>query len=155
MLIRGRTPPARPVCRIEGWVSPAFVEHDGHSGISVAVNDVADHARSLVRLEGELVALELRQKVAALGAGAAAVAGGILLALFALGFVFAAIAAALATFLPTWAALLIVALALGIVAGIAAAIGVTLLRRSAPPVPERAIAEAKATGEALRRASHG
>jgi hypothetical protein len=127
----------------------------GRNGITAAVNDVADHARALVRLEGELAALELRQKAAALGVGAAVVACGILLGLFAFGFLLATVAAALATFLPTWLALLIVGLVLAVVAAVATLLGIQELRRSAPPVPEKAIAEAKATGEALRGSAHG
>ena len=131
------------------------MEASSHNGLAAAVNDVAEHARTLVRLEGELAALELRQKAATFGAGAAAVAGGILLGLFALGFAFATLAAALATFLPTWLSLLIVTLLLVALAAVSAAIGVRVLRRSTPPVPEQAIVEAKVTGEALRESAHG
>jgi hypothetical protein len=119
------------------------------------VNDVAEHARTLVRLEGELAVLELKQKAVSLGTGSAVVAGGIVLGLFAFGFLLATIAAALAIFLPTWLSLLIVGLVLAAVAAVAMMLGIQELRRSAPPVPEKAIAEAKATGEALRESAHG
>jgi hypothetical protein len=131
------------------------MEASGRNGLTAAVNDVTEHARTLVRLEGELAALELKQKAASLGAGSAAVAGGIVLGLFAFGFLLATIAAALATFLPTWLSLLIVGLVLAAVAAVAVALGIQKLRRTTPPVPEKAIAEAKATGEALRASTHG
>ena len=73
----------------------------------------------------------------------------------AFGFLLATIAAALATFLPTWLSLLIVGLVLAVVAAVATMLGIQELRRSTPPVPEKAIAEAKATGEALRGSTHG
>jgi putative superfamily III holin-X len=127
----------------------------GRNGIAGAVNDVAEHARTLVRLEGELAALELKKKAASLGAGSAVVASGIVLGLFGFGFLLATIAAALATFLPTWLSLLIVGLVLALLAAVATALGIQELRRGAPPIPEKAIAEAKATGEALRESAHG
>ena len=126
----------------------------GRNGIAAAVNDVAEHARTLVRLEGELAALELKQKAASLGAGSAVVASGIVLGLFAFGFLLATIAAALNTFLPAWLSLLIVGLVLAALAAGITALGIQELRRSTPPVPEKAIAEAKATGEVLRGSTH-
>jgi hypothetical protein len=131
------------------------MQASGRNGIAGAVNDVAEHARTLVRLEGELAALELKQKAASLGAGSAVMVGGIVLGLFAFGFLLATVAAALATFLPTWLSLLIVGLVLAALAAFATWLGIQELRRSTPPVPEKAIAEAKATGEALRGSTRG
>jgi hypothetical protein len=131
------------------------MQSSGRNGFAAAVNDVADHARTLVRLEGELAALELRQKAASLGAGSAIVASGIVLGLFAFGFLLATVAAALNTFLPAWLSLLVVGLVLAAVAAGITVLGIQELRRSAPPVPEKAIAEARATGEALRGSTHG
>lgn len=125
------------------------------NGISAVVNEVADHARTLVRLEGELAAIELRRKAASFGAGAALLGGAIVLVLFALGFLLATAASALGTFLPGWASLLIVAGALSVIAVIAAAIGTKLLRRATPPVPEQAVAEARATTQALKGSNVG
>jgi hypothetical protein len=121
------------------------------NGVGAAVQEVVEHGRTLARLEAELATLELRQKAAALGGGVALLVGAALVALFGIGFLLATVAAALATFLPTWAALLIVAAALVIVAAVLALAGRSLLRRGVPPVPEQAVAEARRTGEALRR----
>jgi hypothetical protein len=125
-----------------------------NGGVQAAVHEVTEHARSLARLEGELAVLELRRKVAALGAGAILLAAGGVLALFGLGFLLATVAAALALAMPTWLALLIVALGVLLVGGAAFAIGLSQLRRGVPPVPEQAIAEAKLTGDALK-GGHG
>jgi hypothetical protein len=121
-----------------------------NGGVQAAVHEVAEHARTLVRLEGELAALELRQKVAALGAGVVLLVAGGVLALFALGFLLATVAAALANVVPLWLALLLVGIGVALVAAGLVAIGVSQLHRGVPPVPEQAIEEAKLTGAALR-----
>jgi hypothetical protein len=126
-----------------------------NGGVQAAVHEVTEHARTLVRLEGELAALEVRQKIASLGAGVALLVAGGVLGLFALGFLLATVAAALATAISTWLALLLVAGGVALVAAVLLAIGVSLLRRGVPPVPEQAIAEAKLTGAALKARSDG
>lgn len=120
------------------------------NGVGPAAKQVAEHASSLARLELELAALELKKKVQALGIGIGLGAGGLLFAVFALGFTFATIAAALATVLPTWAALLITTAILFFLAGTLAAIGISMVQKATPPVPEQAITEAKLTTEALK-----
>ena len=46
----------------------------GSDGLGAAVQEVAEHTKTLTRLEAELAALELRRKASALGAGAGLVA---------------------------------------------------------------------------------
>jgi membrane protein implicated in regulation of membrane protease activity len=119
-------------------------------GLSGAARRVADHARSLVRLELQLAATEIKRKLADLAAGIGLIATAALLAVFALGFALAAAAAALATELKVWQALLVVFGALVIVTALLAAIGAALLRRGSSPVPAKALEEARLTTEALR-----
>src|SRR2546423_801394 len=77
-------------------------------------------------------------------------------ALFMLGFALAALAAGIAVFVATWAALLIVAGALGLLAGLSGLLGLRLVRKGTPPLPEQAIEEAKKTTDALRSSNgHG
>jgi hypothetical protein len=129
---------------------------EGRNGsVQAAVQEVAEHARTLVRLEGELAALEVRQKIAAVGSGAALLVAGGMLALFGLGFLLATVAAALANVLATWLALLLVGGGLVLLAAVLLAAGASRLRRGVPPVPEQAIAEAKLTGAALTGRSDG
>src|SRR5438093_369020 len=123
---------------------------NGHPSVGAAAKDVADHAKSLVRLELELAALELKRKVAALGLGAALLVAAAVFGLFGLGFALATVAAAFATFLPTWLALLIVAGGLLVLAGILAFVAVGLIKKATPPLPEQALREAKLTSEALK-----
>ena len=125
-------------------------EGNNQRGLGAAVKDVTEHASTWFRLERELALLELKNKVTSLGLGLGLAIGAALIALYAVGFLFATIAAGLATVMPTWLALLIVTLVLGTVAGILAAVGINRIRRGTPPVPEQAIREAKLTTSALK-----
>ncbi len=119
-------------------------------GLGRAVKGVTERVSSIVRLELQLAALELKGKVAALGIGIGLGIGAALLGVFALGFLFATIAAALATFLSTWLALLIVAVFLLVVSGVLGLLAVRSIRKGTPPVPQQAIREAKLTTTALK-----
>ena len=119
--------------------------------VGPAAKQVAEHASMLARLELELALLEVKKKAAALGIGIGLAAGGLLFALFALGFTFATIAAALATAVSTWLALLITTAILFALTGTLAVLAIVLIRKGSPPVPEQAITEAKLTTEALKR----
>jgi len=122
----------------------------GSQGLGAAAKTVAEHASSIVRLELELAAMELRRKIVAFGLGIGFAIGALILLLFVVGFALAAVAAAFATFLSTWLALLIVT---GIVfagAGFLGVLAVAAFRRGSPPVPKQAIHEAKLTSEALK-----
>lgn len=121
-----------------------------NQGLGAAVKDVSEHASTWFRLERELALLELKNKVTSLGLGLGLTVGAALVALYAVGFLFATIAAGLATVMPTWLALLIVTLVLTAVGGILGAIGVNRIRRGTPPVPEQAIREAKLTTSAIK-----
>jgi len=120
------------------------------NGLSGAAKRVGDHARSIVQLELQLAAAEVKRKVVALAAGIGLVAAAAVLVLLALVFAVAAAAAGMATALPVWAALLVMFGGLLVLAALIGAIGVWFLRRGAKPVPEKAIAEARLTTEALR-----
>lgn len=123
---------------------------NGGLGLSSAARRVADHARSLVRLELELAAAEVKHKLVALAAGIGLVLTAAVLGLLALTFAMAAAAAGIASALPVWEALLVMFGGLIVLALVLAAVGVRLLRKGSPPVPEQALAEAKLTTEALR-----
>ena len=126
------------------------IRADEPRGLGFAAKLVSERASSLVRLELQLAAAELKRKLAALGVGIALLVGAALFGLFALGFGLATAAAALATTVSTWLALLIVAGGLFLLAGLLGAIGIARLRKGTPPVPVQAIEEAKLTTEALK-----
>jgi hypothetical protein len=117
---------------------------------SETARSVAEHASALTRLELELVQIELKRKLTALGLGIGLSAAAAVLALSGLGFLVAAATAAIALTVPWWAALLAVAVGLLLLGGVLGLLGLTALRKGSPPVPERAIEEAKQTTLAIR-----
>ena len=119
-------------------------------GLGAAVKDVTEHASAWFALERELALVELKKKVTALGLGIGLGIGAALVALYAVGFLFATIAAGLATAMAAWLALLIVTVFLLIVTAILAALAVNRIKKGTPPVPEQAIAEAKLTQTAIK-----
>jgi Putative Actinobacterial Holin-X, holin superfamily III len=119
-------------------------------GVGAAVKQVAERTSSIVRLELELAALELRRKVVALGLGIGLGIGAAVMLVFMVAFVYAAIGAALALVMPTWAALLVVAGILLLQAVLFALLALNRIKKGTPPVPEQAIQEAKLTTEALK-----
>jgi hypothetical protein len=119
-------------------------------GVGPAAKEVAEHASTLARLELELAALEIKQKVAALGIGIGLVIGAGVFLFYGVGFGLAAGAAGLATVVSTWLALLIVFGVLLLLGAVLALVGMSLIKRGTPPVPEQAVAEARLTTEALR-----
>ena len=123
-------------------------------GLGAAAKLVSERASSLVRLELQLAAAELKQKVVALGLGIALLVGAAVLGLFALGFALATAATALATTLSTWLALLVVTAGLVLLAGVLGALGLGRVRKGTPPIPVQAIEEAKLTTEALKNGRH-
>jgi hypothetical protein len=120
------------------------------AGLGGAAKLVADKLSSIVRLELQLAATELKQKVVSLGVGLGMLVGAALFAFFALGFALATVAAALAIVLDTWLALLIVTGGLFLLVGALGFLGLASIRKGTPPVPKQAIAEAKLTAEALK-----
>ena len=119
-------------------------------GLGTAARAVSDRISSIVRLEIQLALTELKRKALALGLGIALLLGAGLFGLFALGFAFLTAAAALATVVSTWLALLIVTGILLVLAGVLGFVGITMVSKGTPPVPEQAIEEAKLTTEALK-----
>jgi hypothetical protein len=119
-------------------------------GLGAAAKLVSERASSMVRLELQLAAAEVKKKIVALGVGIALLAGAALFGLFALAFGLATVAAALATAVSTWLALLIVTGALFLLVGLLAVLGIRSVRKGTPPIPTQAIEEAKLTTEALK-----
>jgi hypothetical protein len=123
---------------------------EGNGSATAAAKNVVEHVRNLVKLELELATMEIRHKAKKAGVGVGLAVGGAIAGLLALVFLVAAATAAIATAVSVWLALLIMGAALLVVALVGVLLGVRFLRRTAPPVPERAIEEAKRTAEAMR-----
>jgi uncharacterized membrane protein YqjE len=124
-------------------------EHE-NPGLGATVKSVSERASSLVRLELELAALELKRKVASIAVGLGLALTAAVLLVFALGFGLATIAAGIATAVSWWLALLIVTAGIVLVASLLAFLGVRAIKKGTPPVPEQALMEAKLTTEALK-----
>jgi Putative Actinobacterial Holin-X, holin superfamily III len=120
-----------------------------NGGLGASAKGVAEHASALARLELELAQVEIKRRLTALGIGAGLAAAAALVALYAVGFLFATIAAGLATAMPWWLALLIVTLFLVLVLVVLGLVARSKFK-GGPPVPRQAIEEAKQTTEALK-----
>jgi hypothetical protein len=120
------------------------------AGLSDSAKQVADHAKQLVRLELQLAALELKRKLQPLGIGIGLLVGAAVVGFFLVEFLLAAATAALALVVPVWAALLIMIGLLAALIAVLVLVGIKLIKRGTPPVPEQAITEAKLTTEALK-----
>ena len=123
-------------------------------GLGFAAKQFAERASTLVRLELELAALELKRKVGYLAKGIVFGLVAAVLLVFGLGFSLATIAAAIATATSTWLALLIVTGGLVLVACLLGALALRSFKKGTPPVPEQALREAKLTTEALKHDGH-
>jgi putative superfamily III holin-X len=133
---------------------PTHGDNGDSPGVGTAAKQVAEHASTLARLELELAGLELKRKAGAFGAGIGLGAGAAVVAVYAVGFVFATIAAGLMTFLDPWLALLIVTLGLFALTAGLGLLARSQIKRATPPLPEQAIREAKLTTEALKSRDH-
>ena len=124
-------------------------EADAQS-VGTAVKQVAERTSAIVRLELELAAMELKRKVVALGLGIGLGLGAVVFLLLMVVFGLATVAAALATTMSVWLALLIMMGACLLIAGVLGTFAIMSTRKGTPPVPKQAIQEAKLTSEALK-----
>ena len=111
---------------------------------------LSEDTSQLVRSEIQLAQAEVKEKLASLAKAAGLGIGAGALALVGLFALVQAIIDALGLAVPDWLAALIVALVLFAVAGLLVFIAVKAAKRGAPPVPDKAIAEARATADTLR-----
>ncbi len=134
---------------------PQAQHREQPQNIATAITEVSEKATLLVREEIELAKAEVTEKLTRLARGAVvAVAAGIFL-VTALMFVLNGFAWLLyyelpigGTFTYFWGffAMAVILVVLGVLAGLLAS---RLVRRSAPPVPEMAIAEARKIRETV------
>lgn len=114
------------------------------------VNRISENASTLVREEIELAKTEVELKVKSLGRGAAVAAAAGFFVFLGLIFLFQALAWGINDVLNSpWPGFLIVFGLLMLLAGLAGWIAYRSFQAGAPPVPQRAIEEAKLTREAI------
>jgi hypothetical protein len=121
---------------------------------SLSARSISRRTSALVRLEIDLALREVRRKALALGIGAALLAAAGLLGLLMLVTGLAAAIAAIALVLPVWAAILVVSGGLFLLSTLLGVVGLGLVKRGAPPVPEQALEEARLTREVLQNGRH-
>ncbi len=120
-----------------------------NGGVGQAVKDVTDRLKTILTLEIELAKLEVSRKIAAFAVGIGMLLAAAVFALSGIGFLLAALAAGLDTWLPHWLADLAVGLGLLFLLVLPLAL-IGKKKLASPPVPKRAIHEAKLTSEALK-----
>ncbi|HEY7258595.1 MAG TPA: phage holin family protein [Gaiellales bacterium] len=117
-------------------------ERDDRS-VSELTKELLRDVSALVRRELDLAKAELAEKVRQLGLGIGLAAAGAVLLLVALGALTATAIIALATAMDTWLAALIVTIVVAVAGAIVALMGVRVLRRGAPPVPDQTVESVK------------
>jgi Flp pilus assembly protein TadB len=128
---------------------PTDLRHSQERTIGQLMTQVIDDLRAIVRAEIELAKTEITTQLGIAGKGAGLLATAGVLALYGLGLLFIALSLVIAIWLPVWAGFLIMAAVLFIVTAILALIGRNSLNQ-VNPRPERAIAQAQETVEAVK-----
>ncbi len=123
-------------------------------GLGSAAKQFAERASTLVHLELELAALELKRKLRLLATGIAFGVLAAVLLVYAIGFGLASAAAGIATATSVWLALLIVTGGLVLTVGLLGWLAQRAIKKATPAMPEQAIREAKLTTEALKHDGH-
>jgi len=118
--------------------------------LSDLAHRLSEDSATLVRTEIELAKAELRERLSLLGVAAGLGVAAAMVALLALfAFVQSAIYG-IATTLSLWLSALIVGILLVLIVALLAFLAKRAAEKGAPPVPEQAIAEARATAEQLK-----
>lgn len=118
--------------------------------LSASAAEIKARSQRLVELNVELLTNELKRKAQQYGTAIGVFVAAGVLALFALGFALTTITVALSIVLPLWLSLLIVTAVLLLVVLVLALVGRANLNQAKTPAPQRAVAEAKATGDTLK-----
>ena len=114
-------------------------------GLVTRIKALRRRTQTLFELNLELAKLEAKKKAMAAGIAGGLAAGGAVLAVYGIGFVFAAVAAGLSEALPLWLSLLIVGLVLFLLAAVALYFAKRSASRATPPQPTQAMDEAVRT----------
>ncbi|MDT7596324.1 MAG: hypothetical protein QOJ06_1870 [Pseudonocardiales bacterium] len=109
------------------------------ASVGQLVEQLSAQISALVRDEMALATAEMKRKGAQAGIGIGIGGAGAVVALLGLGALVAAAILGLAVVLAAWLAALIIGVVLLVVAGVISAAGITQVRNSAPPVPEKAV----------------
>jgi uncharacterized membrane protein YqjE len=120
------------------------------ASVGQLVEQLSAQISALVRDEMALATAEMKRKGAQAGIGIGIGGAGAVMALLGLGALVAAAILGLATVLAAWLAALIIGVVLLVVAGVISVAGITQVRNSAPPVPEKAVQSTKQDIETVK-----
>jgi uncharacterized membrane protein YqjE len=120
------------------------------ASVGQLVEQLSVQISALVRDEMALATAEMKRKGAQAGIGIGIGGAGAVVALLGLGALVAAAILGLAVVLAAWLAALIIGVVLLVVAGVISAAGITQVRNSAPPVPEKAVRSTKQDIETVK-----
>jgi membrane protein len=120
------------------------------ASVGQLVEQLSTQISALVRDEMALATAEMKRKGAQAGIGIGIGGAGAIMALLGLGALVAAAILGLAVVLSAWLAALIIGVVLLVVAGAISAAGITQVRNSAPPVPEKAVRSTKQDIETVK-----
>jgi uncharacterized membrane protein YqjE len=120
------------------------------ASVGQLVEQLSAQISALVRDEMALATAEMKRKGAQAGIGIGIGGAGAVMALLGLGALVAAAILGLAVVLAAWLSALIIGVVLLVVAGVISAAGITQVRNSAPPVPEKAVRSTKQDIETVK-----
>jgi uncharacterized membrane protein YqjE len=124
------------------------------ASVGQLVEQLSAQISALVRDEMALATAEMKRKGAQAGIGIGIGGAGAVVALLGLGALVAAAILGLAVVLAAWLSALIIGVVLLAVAGVISAAGITQVRNSAPPVPEKAVRSTKQDIETVKESVH-
>ncbi|MGH8324846.1 MAG: phage holin family protein [Steroidobacteraceae bacterium] len=124
------------------------------ASVGQLVEQLSAQISALVRDEMALATAEMKRKGAQAGIGIGIGGAGAGVGLLGLGALVAAAILGLAIVLAAWLAALIIGVTLLVVAGVISAAGITQVRNSAPPVPEKAVRSTKQDLETVKESVH-
>jgi hypothetical protein len=124
------------------------------AGVAELVHRASDDVSRLVRAELQLAKMELTGKARSASTGAAMLGSATVVALYGLGLLLAAATIGLATVMPAWLSATLLGLVLLAIAGATAMLGLSRMKRAAPPVPTEAIHSMRADIDAVKAGVH-
>lgn len=137
-----------------GWAGGTPDAPEDPRSLGRLVSDLSEQATRLVRAEIALAKAEMAAKAQQMGIGVGLLVGAGVLGLYTLAALVATAILGLATAVPAWLAALIVSVALLLLTGALAAVGVRLVKRGTPPVPEHALEGLQEDVETVKKGLH-
>jgi len=128
--------------------------HDQQHSTGDLVKLLSEQVSVLVRDELKLAKLEMASKGKQAAVGAGMYGGSAVVAFYGVGCLLACAIIAIAGVISAWLAALVIGAALMATAAVVALLGKQRMRRATPPMPEEAVASAKADVDEIKESVH-